>query len=59
MLNWVLDNISCDKGCDQFIHFIQNDSTLNLDKFKSFDRKDKRLEYFYFHVLGIQKQSKS
>ena len=59
LLNWVLDNVSSDKGCDQFIHFIQNDSTLNLDKFKSFDRKDKRLEYFYFHVVGIRNQSKS
>ena len=34
----ILDNICCDKALDQFIHFIQNESTLNLDKFKSFDR---------------------
>ena len=51
----ILDNISCDKALDQFIHFIQNESSLNQDKFKSFDRKDKRLDHFYFHVLGIQK----
>ena len=29
----ILDNISCNKAHDQFIHFIQNESTLNL-KFK-------------------------
>ena len=51
----ILDNISCDKALAQFIHFIQNVSTLNLDKFKSFDRKDKRLDDFYSHVLGVQK----
>ena len=51
----ILDNISCDKALAHFIHFIQNESTLNLDKFKSFDRKDKRLDGFYFHVLCIQK----
>ena len=28
---------------------------MNLDKFKSFDKKDKRLDDFYFHELGIQK----
>ena len=37
----ILDNISCDKILDQFIPFIQNHSTLNLSKFKFFDRKDK------------------
>ena len=51
----ILDNISCDKALDQFIQFIKNESSLNQDKFKSFDRKDKRLDHFYFHVLGIQK----
>ena len=50
-----MDNISCDKAYDQFIHFIHNLSTLNLDKFKSFDRKDTQLHDFYFNVLGIQK----
>ena len=56
MLNWgILDKISCDKALDRFIHFIQNESTLNLNKFKSFDWKDKWLDDIYFYVLGIQK----
>ena len=37
----ILDKISYEKPLDQFIHFIQNESTLNLDNFKSFVRKDK------------------
>ena len=28
---------------------------MNEDKFKSFDRKDKRLDDFHVYVLGIQK----
>ena len=43
------------KVFDKFIDIIQNRFTLNLDKFKSFGRKDKLLDDFYLHVLGIQK----
>ena len=43
------------KVFDKFIYFIQNEFTLNLDKFKFFGRKDKLLDNFYLHVLGIQK----
>ena len=51
----ILDNISCDKALDQFIHFIQTESTLKLDNCKPFDGKDKQQDDCYFHVLGIQK----
>ena len=43
----IIDNISCDKALDQFIHFIQNGSTLNLDKLTFFDRKDNGYTRFF------------
>ena len=56
----ILDNISCDNVLNLFIHFVHNESliflfSLNLGNVKFFCRKDKRLDEFYFHVLGIQK----
>lgn len=36
----IVDNISCDKALGQFIPLIQNEFTLNLDQFKSFDVKE-------------------
>ena len=49
-------NLICaDKAQMQFSQFIETEVKLNQDKFINFNKKDKRLDHFYFRKIKLSK----